>query len=156
MNSADSNTDSNNRNNKKPAKPNKRHKTRAYAMQAIFQWHFSDESIELLMQEFIRDHLREEENVDVDFFRTLVFGTLKNCEAVDEIFVPFLDRSIHSLNPVELSVLRLALYELKFHPEVPPSVVINEAIELAKEFGATDGYKFVNGVLNAVVKSSKK
>lgn len=151
MNSKDSNKE-----NKKPAKPNKRHKTRSYAMQAIFQWHFSDESVEVLMQEFIRDHLREENNVDVDFFRTLVFGTLKNCETIDESVTPFLDRAISALNPVELSVLRLALYELQFHPEVPPSVVINEAIELAKEFGATDGYKFVNGVLNSVVKAKKQ
>lgn len=133
-------------------KPNKRHQARAFAMQAIFQWHFSEETPEILIQEFVVDHLREE-NIDIAYFRSLVYGTLKNIVTIDEIMTPFLDRKITLLNPVELSVLRLAFFELKHCPEVPQKVVINEAIELAKEFGSADGYKFVNAVLNAFMKS---
>lgn len=136
--------------NKKP--PNKRRQSRAYAMQAIFQWHFSDESIDVLLQEFIADHLREEKNIDLPYFRELVFGTLKQCDEIDATMTPFLDRDITALNPVELAVLRLAVFELKYRPEVPPAVVMNEAIEIAKGYGSADGYKFVNAVLNAMVR----
>lgn len=136
-----------------PPKPNKRHQSRAYAMQAIFQWDFSGESVETLMQEFIADHLRGEKNIDLDYFRVLVFGTLKNNEALDEKMTPFLDRPLSQLNPVELAVLRLATFELTHRLEVPPAVVMNEAINLAKEYGSADGHKFVNGVLNAMVRS---
>src|SRR3990167_1843091 len=87
------------------AKPNKRHQSRSYAMQAIFQWHFSGESIDILLQEFIVDHLHSEKNIDLDYFRLLVYGTLKNCDEIDKKVIPFLDRPIAQLNPVELSVL---------------------------------------------------
>jgi len=104
------------------------------------------------LQEFMVDHLREEKNIDLDYFRTLVLGTLNNVAKIDEKITPFLDRKITELNPVELSILRLATYEFLHQPEVPHPVVMNEAINLAKEFGSQDGYKFVNGVLNAMVK----
>lgn len=137
-------------------RPNKRHQSRAFAIQAIFQWCFSQDSIEQLLQEFIADHLREENDFDLNYFRELVFGTLKNCNAIDESLTPFLDRPISQLNPVELSVLRLAVFELQCQPAVPHAVVMNEAIELAKEYGSADGYKFVNGVLHAFVKKDLK
>ena len=141
---------------KKPKQPNKRHQSRAFAMQAIFQWHFSDETPEVLLQEFIADHLRTEKNIDLDYFRVLVVGTLKNAQEIDARMTPFLDRSITQLNPVELAVLRLAVFELMQRPDVPPAVVMNEAIELAKEFGSADGHKFVNAVLHAMVRESQK
>ena len=143
-------------NSENKSKPNKRHQSRAYAMQALFQWHFSEESIDILLQEFIVNHLREEKNIDLDYFRLLVYGTLKNCDEIDKKVIPFLDRPIAQLNPVELSVLRLATFELIYHPDVPHAVVMNEAINLAKEFGSQDGYKFVNGVLNTMVRELKK
>src|SRR3990167_9027743 len=134
-------------------KPNKRHQARAFSMQALFQWHFSNETPEVLIQEFIVDHLREEK-IDHNYFRSLVFGTLKNITTIDETMTPLLDRKISFLNPVELAVLRLAFYELQHCPEVPLKVVINEAIELAKEYGSADGYKFVNAVLNTFIKKT--
>lgn len=133
---------------KKPV--NKRHQARAFAMQALFQWHFSKETPEVLTQEFIVDHLREAK-IDHAYFRSLVLGTLNNIVDIDETITPFLDRKMSLLNTVELSVLRLAFFELKFCPEVPQKVVLNEAIELTKEFGSVDGYKFVNAVLNAMI-----
>ncbi|MCX7120804.1 MAG: transcription antitermination protein NusB [Gammaproteobacteria bacterium] len=102
-------------------KPSKRHLARGFAMQALFQWHFSEETPEILIQEFIVDHLRDEK-IDHQYFRSLVFGALKNIETIDETITPLLDRKISFLNPVELSVLRLAVYELQHCPEVPPKV----------------------------------
>ena len=135
-----------------PKPNNKRHCARSFALQAIFQWYFSQESVDILLQDFIADHLSEEKNID--FFRELVLGVLHHLNEIDQAMKPFLDRPASQLNPVELSALRLAVYELKFHPDTPHKVVINEAIELTKEFGAVDGYKFVNGVLNAMVNNS--
>lgn len=133
---------------------NRRHQSRAYAMQALFQWHFTREAADTVFKDFMIEHIDRELSVDLDFCRTLFFGTVLHAEAIDARMIPHLDRTITLLNPVELSVLRLAIYELQFHPEVPPPVVINEAIELAKEYGSVEGYKFVNGVLNAIVKST--
>lgn len=137
------------------AKPSKRHQTRAVALQALYHSHFSNESPDTLSKNFLIEHAEElgvEKNIDLDFYRTLVLGTLNNIQKIDESMTPFLDRALSQLNPVELAALRLAVYELIFHPETPPAVVINEAIELAKEFGSQDGYKFVNAVLNAFIK----
>lgn len=137
-----------------PKKINRRHQSRAYAMQALFQWHFTREAADTVFKDFMIEHVDQKLSVDLDFCRTLFFGTVLHAEAIDACMVPHLDRAITLLNPVELSVLRLAIYELQFHPEVPPPVVINEAIEVAKEYGSVEGYKFVNGVLNAIVKST--
>lgn len=142
----------------KPKKPNRRHRARACALQAIYQWHFTEDSPEHVAEHFLTDHADELDNVrqmDLDYFRVLVIGTLKDVAAIDTQMTPFLDRPITQLNPVELAVLRLAIHELNAHPEVPPAVVMNEAIELAKEFGAADGYKFVNAVLNAMVRGNR-
>lgn len=130
---------------------NRRHQSRVYAMQALFQWHFTQESPETLLQDFMIEHVTDKRSADLEYCRLLFLETVKNHEAIDAAITPHLDRAIAMLNPVELSVLRLAMYELQHHPEVPSAVVINEAIELAKEFGATDGYKFVNAVLHAFV-----
>jgi N utilization substance protein B len=142
-----------------PKKPNRRHRARACALQAIYQWEFTEDSPEHIAQHFIIDHseeLGDITNMDLDYFRVLVVGTLRNIDAIDAQMTPFLDRPLSQLNPVELAALRLAIQELTAHPDVPHPVVLNEAIELAKEFGAVDGYKFVNGVLNAFVRAQKK
>ena len=143
-------------NKKSPKKPSRRHQSRAFALQAIFQWCYSEESIEILLADFIADHLTDEKNIDLDYFRLLVSGALKNVDAIDKVMTPFLDRPITQLNPVELSALRLGVYELQYQPEIPSAVVINEAIELTKTFGSIEGYKFVNAILNAVARDIKK
>lgn len=137
----------------KPTKPvNKRHQSRIFAMQALFQWYYTDESPEVLLQDFIVEHVTTETPVDLPYCRQLFLGTVTNIEKIDETLTPLLDRKITLLNPLELSVLRLAIYELQNHPEVPHKVVMNEAIELTKDYGSADGYKFVNAVLNAFIK----
>lgn len=134
-------------------KINKRRQSRIFAMQALFQWHFTQETPDVLLQDFIVEHVTEANSVDLPFCRQLFLGTMQHIDSIDTALAPLLTRGMQSLNPVELSILRLAMYELKHHPETPKKVVINEAIELAKNYGAADGYKFVNGVLNKAIQS---
>ncbi|MDP1574881.1 MAG: transcription antitermination factor NusB [Coxiellaceae bacterium] len=131
---------------------NKRRQSRIFAMQALFQWHFTQEAPDILLQDFIVEHVTELKAVDLPFCRQLFLGAVNSVEKIDGALTPLLSRDITSLNPVELSILRLAVYELQNHPETPKKVVVNEAIELAKGYGAVDGYKFVNGVLNAALR----
>lgn len=88
--------------------------------------------------------------VDTPYFRRLFRQTAENVDAVDQIMMPYLDREVSELDPIEKAILRLAVYELKFELDVPYKVVINEAIEVAKVFGAEDSHKYVNGVLDKV------
>lgn len=139
-----------------PPKPNKRHLARACAVQALYQWHYTQESPELMMREFVIEHMTAQKNeIDIDYFRVLFLGVTTNQAKLDEIFSPFLDRPIALLNPIELAVLRLSTFEFTEKKEIPHKVVINEAIELVKAFGAQDGYKYVNGVLNALLKGMR-
>ena len=85
---------------------------------------------------------------DAEYFGQLLAGTIAAAEELKREIAPALDRKVEELSPVERGILLLAAWELKHAPEIPFRVVINEAIELAKEYGGTDGYKYVNGVLD--------
>ena len=85
---------------------------------------------------------------DAKWFRTLLHGVIGQAPALREIFTPYLDRPLEELSPIEHGILLIGSFELVNHVEVPYKVAINEAVELAKEFGGSDGFKFVNGVLD--------
>jgi len=128
-----------------PAK-SMRHRARELAMQGIYEWRLSGKSASL-----IEKATRDEKSLgryDNEFFSQLLRGVIAGNEALAEQIAPHLDRAVDELSPVEFSVLLLGAYELLNHPEVPYRVVINEAVELAKTFGGSDGHKFVNGVLD--------
>jgi transcription antitermination protein NusB len=128
-----------------PAK-SMRHRARELAMQGIYEWRLSGKSAAL-----IEKATRDEKSLgryDVEFFGQLLNGAISQNEALSAQFAPYLDRAVNELSPVEFSVVLLGAYELTCHPEVPYRVVINEAVELAKTFGGSDGHKFVNGVLD--------
>ncbi len=128
-----------------PAK-SMRHRARELAMQGIYEWRLSGKSAAL-----IEKSTRDEKSLgryDNEFFGQLLHGAIAQHEALSAQFAPHLDRAVNELSPVEYSVLLLGAYELIHHPEVPYRVVINEAVELAKTFGGSDGHKFVNGVLD--------
>jgi N utilization substance protein B len=132
----------------KPASPAKslRHRARELAMQGVYEWRLSGKSARL-----IENVTREEKSLgryDTEFFGQLLNGAIAEQEALSELIAPHLDRTVKELSPVEFSVLLLGAYELAHHPEIPYRVVINEAVELAKTFGGSDGHKFVNGVLD--------
>ena len=128
-----------------PAK-SMRHRARELAMQGVYEWRLSGKNPKL-----IENGTRDEKSLgryDTEFFGQLLNGAIAHHEALSAQIAPHLDRKLDELSPVEYSVLLLGAYELIHHPEVPYRVVINEAVELAKTFGGSDGHKFVNGVLD--------
>jgi N utilization substance protein B len=132
----------------KPASPAKslRHRSRELAMQGVYEWRLSGKSAKLI-EKVTRDE-KSLGRYDTEFFGQLLNGAIAEQETLSELIAPHLDRAVKELSPVEFSVLLLGAYELTHHPEVPYRVVINEAVELAKTFGGSDGHKFVNGVLD--------
>jgi len=123
-----------------------RTQARQAALQALYQWQMNPSSVAELASQFISNP-----SISLgssEFFHALLQGVLTQVSALDEAFSPMLDRPLTQLNPVELSVLRLGAYELAYMPETPYRVIINEAVELAKTFGAEGGHAYVNGVLD--------
>ena len=123
-----------------------RRRAREYALQGLYQWQLSGAPAA-----DIRGQLAEDphfDKADAAYFNELLNGTIAEAEALKGAIAPLLDRKVESLSPVERGILLLAAWELKHSPDIPFKVVINEAIELAKDYGGTDGYKYVNGVLD--------
>ena len=89
-------------------------------------------------------------NTDTEFFREIITAVTDHCAEFDQTLSPIVDRDLNELNGVELALLRCAVFELAERIDVPYKVVINEYVALAKKFGATDGFKYINGVLDKV------
>ncbi|MET1078960.1 MAG: transcription antitermination factor NusB [Pseudomonas sp.] len=123
-----------------------RRQARTLAMQALYQWQLAAQPINEIEAQFRVDN--DFSTVDSAYFREILHGVPANKSEIDDAFAGLLDRPLDELDPVELSILRLSTFELLKRVDVPYRVVINEGIELAKVFGATDGHKFVNGVLD--------
>lgn len=123
-----------------------RRRARALAMQGLYQRHFSKSSITDIESEFIVDN--DMSKVDAAYFRDLLRGVHREQEELDRLLEPFLERPINEVDAIELAIVRLGTYELKYRLDVPYRVVINEGIEMAKKFGGTEGHKFVNSLLD--------
>lgn len=123
-----------------------RHCARRLAMQALYQWHYNHTE----SNELISAMLEEQADLPVDrsYFEILVEGAIKDVDAIDVAITPMLDRQLNELNPVELAILRVSAYEMLYRIDVPYRVVINEGVELAKEFGSEQGHKYINAVLD--------
>ncbi|MFZ7198444.1 transcription antitermination factor NusB [Avibacterium avium] len=134
--------------NDKVKKPSQRRRARECAVQALYSWYVSQNPIEEVELAFITE--QDMQGVDMPYFRKLLRQTAENIEAVEATMTPYLDRRLEELDPIERAILRLAVYELKFELDVPYKVAINEAIEVAKVFGADDSHRYVNGVLDKV------
>ena len=124
---------------------------RKLAMQALYRWQLN----ECPWQDLIQEFADEEDMVraDRDYFRELVQGICTSRETLDSQLSGWMDRKPEQLDPVEHAVLLIGVYELQSRPEVPYRVVINEGVSLARRFGATDGHKFVNAVLDRAARS---
>lgn len=131
-------------------KPSERRKARHFAVQAIYQWQMAQDNVADIEEQFKLD--QDMKGVDLGYFRELLFGVAGNINKLDSTFSPFLSRKLEDLDLVDKAILRLATFELLFRQDVPYRVVINEGIELAKAFAAEDSHKFVNGVLDKLVK----
>lgn len=126
--------------------PAARSRARRRALQAIYAWQMSGQPIANVIEQF-RDE-QDMEVADLEYFEDLVRGIDRHKEQLDEELRRFLDREIAQVDPIERGVLRIAAYEMLHRPDVPYRVVINEAIETTKRFGADHGHTFINGVLD--------
>lgn len=137
-------------NNVNKSDPKARRWARRFALQAVYQWQLSHNELSFIEAQFLKDD--NIQRVDFPYFKDIFYGIAKNIEEINAIIAPHLDRPIEQIDPVELAIMRVAVYELLKRPDVPYRVAINEALELAKSFGATEGHKFVNGILDKVAK----
>lgn len=134
--------------------PAARRKARYFALQALYQWQLSGNDLADIEVQYLTDN--DMKRVDTPYFRELLHGVPQHLDTLDEKMADILDRPLKELDPIELAVLRIGIYELTYRPDVPYRVVINEALELAKLFGAEDGYKYVNGILDKVAQQLRK
>ncbi|ULQ46194.1 transcription antitermination factor NusB [Flagellatimonas centrodinii] len=127
---------------------------RRLAMQALYQWLLNEAPPGQLLRQF---HEQDEGlgRADPAYFEALLNGIVEAAPVLTVALAPHLDRPLQQLDPVEHAVLLIGAYELMFKPEVPWKVCVNEAVNLAKMFGAEDGYKFVNGVLDKLAREQR-
>lgn len=136
-----------------------RRAARELAVQGLYQWHLTGKSITAVEAEFrsqvADDDLEDHENwhkvmgiADLALFHELLHNVARDKGDLDATLEPVLDRRLADLDPIELAILRLGTYELSRRMEVPYRAVINEGVELAKSFGATDSHKYINGILD--------
>jgi N utilization substance protein B len=123
-----------------------RYHSRALALQGLYGWLLAGGEADAIAARLLTQE--QAGKVDSEFFREILSGTIARAPLLRNDFADLLDRGVDMLSPVEHGVLLLGAYELRERPEIPYRVVINEAIELAKSFGGTDGYRYVNGVLD--------
>lgn len=128
-------------------------RARKLALQALYQWLMSGAELHEIEAQF--RVANDMDKVDADYFCRLLHGIPAQLTLLEAAFIPFLDRPIHSLNPIELTILRISTFELLHCPEIPYRVVLDESVSLAKAFGSQDGHKYVNGVLNNLAKQSR-
>ena len=125
---------------------NGKRRARKLALQALYQWLMSGSELQEIEAQF--RVINNMEKVDVEYFCRLLHDIPKHLSELESSLLPFVDREIAGLNPIELTTLRIGAYELIHAPEIPYKVVLDESISLTKEFGSQDGHRYVNGVLN--------
>ena len=126
--------------------PAARSRARRRALQALYAWQLSSSPIDKVIEQF-----RAEQDMDIadlEYLEALVRGVAQHTEELDLVLSRFIDRTMEEVDPIERAALRIAGFELRYRPDVPYRVVINEAIETTKRFGAEHGHTFVNGVLD--------
>jgi len=126
---------------------------RERATQGVYQQLMNHMPVDQLEAQFMEDSFML--RLDLDFFRRLLRGVEKHALELDEAIEPHLDRPIDELDPIEHAILRLGAFELLHVLDVPRAIAINEAVELAKRFGATDGHRYINGVLDRVADGAR-
>lgn len=124
---------------------------RRNAVQALYQWEMNHQPVDRIIKEFFNER-PEMQKADPTYFSEVVLGAATHRDELAQRMAPYLARPFDQLDPVERAVLLLAVYELSHRLEVPWRVVVNEAIELAKIFGAEQSHRFINGVLDAAAR----
>jgi len=133
-----------------------RQKTRRLLVQALYSWDLGGTDLATIEAEFHLDN--DMAKADVELFHEILYAVPKQLATIDAVYAGYLDRTVAELDPISRAVLRLSSYELAERLDVPYKVVINEGVNLAKTFGPTDAYKYINGVLDkaaAAVRSAE-
>jgi N utilization substance protein B len=130
------------------SKPKMRQKARRLLAQALYSWDVGGCDLIDIEAEFHSDNNMA--TVDTELFHEVLFGVPKNLTEIDATFESYLDRQQDQLDPVSRAILRIATYEMLYRIDVPYKVVINEGVNLAKTFGPTDAFKYINGILDRV------
>lgn len=130
-------------------KRHSKHYSRCAVVQALYQWQHTQQNAEEIAAQFSTEgHLKK---ADKKYFKKVLAGVIAEQPALDILLKPHLDRDMTALTPVELAILWLGAYELAHCPEIPYKVAINEALEIAKDFGADQSHKYVNAILDALI-----
>jgi N utilization substance protein B len=125
-----------------------RRRAREFALQGLYQWLVAQTDVAMIEAQIVV--LPEFERSDTDLFRSILRGVIQEAATLHQTIVPLIDRPLIQLSPVEHAAILIGAWEFSHAPETPYRVVINEAVEIAKSFGGTDGYRYVNGVLDKV------
>ena len=123
-----------------------RARARRFALQALYQWDLSGTDLRDIRSQFLVEE--DFSRADKPYFIELLSEAPKNIDHIDENITRYIDRPFEQLDPVERAILRIATYELLYRPDIPYRVIINEAVQLTKKFGAEQGHAYVNGVLD--------
>lgn len=127
-----------------------RNLARRCAVQALYQWHITQQNIGDIEAQFVTEH--DVKKVDIAYFQELLHQVPGHVTELDAHYAKFLDRPVRELDPVECAILRMSVYELAYRLDIPYRVVINEGVDMAKIFGAEQSHKYVNGVLDKVAR----
>ena len=128
-----------------------RKQSRKAVVQALYQWQMTGHNIGDIETQFREENANAK--MDFEYFNELLHNIPSDVSTLDRLIEPHVARTMDDVNPVELAILRLGTYELKNRLDIPYRVVINESVELAKKFGADQGHKFINGMLDKLAKS---
>ncbi|MDA3808298.1 MAG: transcription antitermination factor NusB [Thiomicrorhabdus sp.] len=128
-----------------------RTQARRVAVQALYVWEMTHTDINVIIKNFSEDGLLVD--LDFDLFKELLTNVTTDVMDLDALYSDLLDRSVNMIDPIERAIMRIGVYELQSKQQIPYKVVINECVELAKRFGAEEGHKFVNGILDKVAKT---
>lgn len=134
--------------------PKQRYFARRMIMQALYEKDISDNDNQQIIAGFLIDH--NNIKFDKSYFQTCFVSITENISDIDALYSKYIKRPLDELDPVSKAILRLATYELKFKLDIPYKVAINEALNLAKSFGAPDAHKFINATLDHVAKEARK
>ncbi|MFI4955595.1 MAG: transcription antitermination factor NusB [Gammaproteobacteria bacterium] len=128
-----------------------RKKARRAVMQALYQWQLTQNPVSEI-QAYI---LTQEGNLDREYFKEIFNGVMKELPTIDAMLATHTSRPLDEISPIEYAILRLSAYELLHRLDVPYKVVINEALDMSKEYGANEAHKFVNGILDKIAHESR-
>ena len=122
-------------------------------MQALYQWQLTQQTAAVIKKQFLESE--DSAGVDREHFEELLGKTIAQHDQLEAALAPYLDRPLDQLDPVETAILLIGMYELRERLDIPYRVVINEAVDLCKRFGATDAHKYVNAVLDRAARESR-